>query len=115
MGGAITTADATRPKIRFEIQASTDPAWMVSELYGISEQTVLKYRKGDGVHDRSHTAHRLQTSLTSAQKAVAVSLRKTLLVSLDDSLTVMRKFLNPDVSRARLDLVPSATWPTQPS
>jgi hypothetical protein len=55
------------------------------------------------VNDRSHTAHRLQTTLTPAQEAVAVALRKTLLVSLDDLLAVVRGFLNPDVSRSGLD------------
>ena len=30
----------TTPKIRAAIQASTEPAWMVAERYGISEQTV---------------------------------------------------------------------------
>ncbi|MBL3587617.1 IS481 family transposase, partial [Rhodovulum sulfidophilum] len=29
----------TTPRIRAAIQASTDPAWMVAERYGISEQT----------------------------------------------------------------------------
>ena len=67
----------TTPKIRAAIQASTEPAWMVAERYGISEQTVWKWRKRDSVHDRSHTAHRLQSTLTPAQEAVAVSLRKT--------------------------------------
>ena len=36
----------TTPKIRAAIQASADPAWMVAERYGISEQTVWKWRKG---------------------------------------------------------------------
>ena len=57
----------TTPKIRAAIQASTEPAWMVAERYGISEQTVWKWRKRDSVHDHSHTAHRLQSTLTSAQ------------------------------------------------
>ena len=47
--------------------------------------------------------HRLQTTLTPAQEAVAVALRKTLLVSLDDLLAVVREFLNPNVSRSGLD------------
>jgi len=55
------------------------------------------------VHDRSHTPHELQTTLTPAQEAVAVVLRKTLLVSLDDLLAVVREFLNPEVSRSGLD------------
>ncbi|MFT4961593.1 MAG: hypothetical protein ACI92Z_002685 [Paracoccaceae bacterium] len=53
--------------------------------------------------DRSHMAHRLQTTLTPAQDAVAVALRKTLLVSLDDLLAVVREFLNPDILRPGLD------------
>ena len=92
----------TTPKIRAAIQASSEPAWMVAERYGISEQTVWKWRKRDSVHDRSHTAHRLQTTLTPAQEAVAVSLRRTLLLALDDLLCVVREFLNPNVSRSGL-------------
>lgn len=68
---------------------------MVAERYGISEQTVWKWRNRDSVHDRSHTVHRLQTTLTPAQEAVAVSL--------DDLLSVVREFLNPHVSRSGLD------------
>ena len=93
----------TTPKIRAAIQASTEPAWTVAERYGISEETVWKWRNRDSVHDRSHTAHRLQTRLTPAQEVVAVELRRTLLLPLDDLLAVVREFLNPDVSRSGLD------------
>ena len=93
----------TTPKIRAAIQASDEPAWIVAERHGTSEQTVWKWRKRDSVEDRSHTPHRLQTTLTPAQEAVAVALRKTLLVSLDDLLAVVREFLNPNASRSGLD------------
>ena len=93
----------TTPKIRAVIQASNEPAWVLAERHGTTEQTVWKWRKRDSVHDRSHTPHRLQTTLTPAQEAVAVALRKTLLVSLDDLLAVVREFLNPNVSRSGLD------------
>ena len=93
----------TTPKIRAAIQASSEPAWLVAQRYGISEQTVWKWRGRDDVHDRSHTPHRLQTTLTSAQEAVAVALRKALLLPLDDLLAVVREFLNPHVSRSGLD------------
>ncbi len=46
---------------------------------------------------------RLKTTLTPAQEAVAVVLRTTLLVSIDDLLAVVREFLNPQVSRSGLD------------
>ncbi len=35
----------TTPRIRAEIQASTEPAWIVGQRFGISEQTVWKWRK----------------------------------------------------------------------
>ncbi len=93
----------TTPKTRAAIQASDEPAWVLAERYGTTEQTVLKWRGRDSVHDRSHTPHRLQTVMTPAQEAVAVELRKTLLVPLDDLLSVVREFLNPAVSRSGLD------------
>ena len=93
----------TTPKVRAAIQASDEPAWVLAERHGTTEQTVWKWRKRDGVEDRSHTPHRLQTTLTPAQEAVAVVLRKMLLVSLDDLLAVVREFLNPNVSRSGLD------------
>jgi transposase-like protein len=95
---------STTPKIRAAIQANTEPAWMVAERYGISEQTVWKWRNRDDVHDRSHTPHKLQTTLTPPQEAVAVALRKTLLLPLDDLLAVVREFLNPHVSRSGLNI-----------
>lgn len=49
------------------------------------------------------TPHNLQTTLTPAQEAVVVQLRRLLLLPLDDLLAVTREFLNPDVSRSGLD------------
>jgi transposase-like protein len=93
----------TTPKIRAASQASNEPAGILAERHGTTEQTVWKWRKRDSVQDRSHTPHRLQTTLTPAQEAVAVVLRETLLVSLDDLLAVVREFLNPNVARSGLD------------
>jgi len=50
--------------------------------------------------DRSHTPHRLQTTLTPAQEAVAVALLKALLVSLDD-LLALAIVLEPMAHKAR--------------
>ena len=47
---------------------------------------MYKWKHRDSFHDRSHTPRRLQTRLTPAQEAVAVALRRTLLISLDDPL-----------------------------
>ena len=55
---------------------------------------MFKWKHLASVHDRSHRPHRVQTALTPAQEAVAVALRRTLLVSLDDLLAVVREFLD---------------------
>ncbi len=93
----------TTPKVRAAIQASDDAATALAERFGVTAQTIYNWRKRDSVEDRSHTPHRLQTTLTPAQEAVAVALRKALLVSLDDLVAVVREFLNPNASRSGLD------------
>ena len=93
----------TTPKVRALIQASTEPASVLAERHGTTVLTVYKWRHRDSVYDRSHTPHHLQTTLTPAQEEVAVVLRRSLLLSLDDLLSVVREFLNPDVSRSGLD------------
>jgi transposase-like protein len=93
----------TTPKVRAAIQASDEAASALAERFGTTEQTVYKWKHRDSVHDRSHTPHRLQMTLTPPQEAVAVSLRTTLLVSLADLLAVVREFLNPNASRSGLD------------
>ena len=90
----------TTPKVRATIQASDAPASHLAERFGTTEQTVYKWRHRDGVWDRSHTPKRLQTTLTPAQEAVAVALRRTLLVSLDD-LLALAIVLEPMAHKAR--------------
>jgi hypothetical protein len=93
----------TTPKVRAAIQSSDASASVLAERYGVTEPTIYKWRNRNSVDDRSHTPQRLQTTLTPAQEAVALALRKTLLVSLDDPLSVVREFLNPNASRSGLD------------
>ena len=89
--------------MRAAIQASLEPASVLAARFAASEQTANTWKHRDSVHDRSHTPRRLQTTLTPAQEAVAAVLRKTLLMSIDDLLAVVREFLNPEVSRSGLD------------
>tara|TARA_R110002111_G_scaffold197333_2_gene263074 strand:+ start:631 stop:1131 length:501 start_codon:yes stop_codon:yes gene_type:complete len=86
------------PNGRATIQASKDAGTVLAERFGVTPQSVYKWRKRDCVEDRSHTPHRRQAKLTSAQEAVA--LPKTLLVSLRDLLAVVLGFLNPPASRS---------------
>ncbi len=93
----------TTPKIRRYIQESKLSHPALAKELGISIDTVRRWRKRDNVQDGSHTAHRLQTTLTKEQEAVVVELRRSLLLPLDDLLVVTREFICPDVSRSGLD------------
>ncbi len=93
----------TTPALRAEIAASSETAPVLAQRYGITEQTVYKWKKREVFGDRSHTAHHLQTVLTPAQETVVVHLRRTLLLPLDDLLAVTREFICPHVSRSGLD------------
>jgi transposase InsO family protein len=93
----------TTPAVRAEIAASLEPVSVLARRHNITEATVRKWRARSEFQDRPHTAHHLQTQLTPAQEVIAVYLRRSLLLSLDDLLVVTREFLCPSVSRSGLD------------
>lgn len=62
----------TTPAVRAEVAASDETASVLAWLYGITEQTVYKWKKRPVFGNRSHAAHRLQTVLTPAQEIVVV-------------------------------------------
>jgi transposase InsO family protein len=93
----------TTPAIRAEIASSADSAASLAQRFGITEATVYKWKKRTSFQDCSHTAHRLQTTLTPAQERVVVELRRTLLLPLDDLLAVTREFICAKATRSGLD------------
>lgn len=93
----------TTPAVRAEIAASTAGASALASQFGVTAATIYKWKSRQTFGDRSHTAHRLQTTLTPAQEAVVVELRRMLLLPLDDLLAITREFLCADVSRSGLD------------
>jgi hypothetical protein len=56
------------PKVRAAIQASDEPAAVLADRYGTTEQTIYKWRHRDSVEDRDHTPHLLQTTLRAERK-----------------------------------------------
>ena len=92
----------TTPRIRAEIQVSKEPMRVLAQRFGVSVSTIARWKKRASVHDASHTPHRLQTTLTPAQESIVLVLRKSLGLSLDDLLAVVREFIHPTISRAAL-------------
>lgn len=64
----------TMPKVRAAIQASDEAGTVLAERFGVTPQSIYKWRKRDTIEDRSNTPQKLQTTLTPAQEAVAVAL-----------------------------------------
>lgn len=93
----------TTPAIRKAIQEATGTDAELMQRFGVGRSTIRRWRKRDSTADRSHTAHRLQTTLNAAQEALVVYLRSHLLLSLDDLLAVVREFIEPAMSRSALD------------
>lgn len=92
----------TTPKVREEIKASSLSPAQLAKKYNITIPTAQKWQQRDSVKDRSHRPHNLNTTLTPGQELVVVTLRETLLLSLDDLLVITQQFINPDVSRSGL-------------
>lgn len=93
----------TTPRTRAEIHSSKAPLATVAELYNITEATARKWRTRQDMQDRSHRPNKLSTTLTPAQEALVVELRRTLLLPLDDLLAITHEFINTEASRSGLD------------
>lgn len=99
--------------VRAALQLSSECPAVLAARHGIAWTTARKWqdrgRSLDGaravgeVHDRSHTAHRLQITLSEAQGALVVYMRQSLQLPLDNLVAVTREFISPKASRSALD------------
>ena len=62
----------TTPAICRAVRGSREPAVVLAKPYGISPKPVRRWRDGDGVEDRGHTAHRLQVIQGQQQRRAQV-------------------------------------------
>ncbi len=63
----------TTPRIRALIQASDEPQTVLARRFGMTVETIARWKHRDSTLDRSHTTHRLQTILTLGQEAIVVT------------------------------------------
>lgn len=94
----------TTPRTRAELQSESPElsSHALAKRYGVTAPTVRKWRSRDSTADRSHRPDTLRCTMSPAQEAVAMAIRETLWLPLDDLLVVVREFLNPAVSRSGL-------------
>ena len=78
----------TTPRTRAEIKASPATVTALAERYNMTVSAARKWKLREDPQDRSHRPHKPATTLTPAQEVLAVELRRTLLLPLDDLLVV---------------------------
>ena len=91
----------TTPVTRAEIARSDEPSSALASRYGISTETVRKWRKRGAADclDRSTRPHRLPWKASEEERAIVCALRRATNFPLDDLVFVLRHFLphlNPD-------------------
>jgi transposase InsO family protein len=90
----------TTPAVRVEIARSGEPSGVLAKRYGVSAETVRKWRKRGAADclDRSARPHRLPWKATDEERAVVCALRRSTNFALDDLTFVVAHFL-PHLNR----------------
>ena len=92
----------TTPKTRAYIQRSAGSVSQVARELGVSEPTVARWRSRAEVSDRSHRPHHIATTMTPLEESLAVELRTSVGLPLDDIVEVLRRCVNTKLSRSQI-------------
>src|SRR5215212_6649152 len=85
----------TTPAVRAEIARSGEASGVLAKRFGVSTETVRKWRKRgpEDCLDRSAKPHRLPWKATDEERAVVCALRRSTNFTLDDLTFVVTHFL----------------------
>ncbi len=90
----------TTPAVRAEIARSHEPTGVLAKRYGVSTETIRKWRKRgpEDCQDRSARPHKLPWKATEEERAIVCALRRSTGFPLDDITFVVTHFL-PHLNR----------------
>src|SRR5919112_5950885 len=90
----------TTPAVRAEIARSIEPTSVLARRYGVSTETIRKWRKRGAAdcQDRSSRPHKLPWKATEEERAIVCALRRATGFPLDDLTFVVSHFL-PHLNR----------------
>src|ERR687897_1879013 len=90
----------TTPAVRAEIAGSTQPTGELARRFGVSTETIRKWRKRGAAdcRDRSSRPHTLPWKASEDERAILYALRRATGFPLDDLTFVVTHFL-PHLSR----------------
>ena len=90
---------ATNLNIRFQLQNTCGTNSEFAKKFNISCQTVSKWKNRDYQQDSSCKPLNIQYALTDLEKAIAISLRKSTWLPLDEVWEILLES-NPEISRS---------------
>jgi len=90
----------TTPAVRAEIARSSEPTGVLAKRFGVSTETIRKWRKRgpDDCQDRSARPHTLPWKASEEERAIVCALRRATGFPLDDLTFVVTHFL-PHLNR----------------
>jgi len=90
----------TTPAVRAEIARSSEPSGVLTRRFGVSSETIGKWRKRGPADCLDHSArpHKLPWKATQEERAVVCALRRATNFALDDLSFVVTHFL-PHLNR----------------
>ncbi|ACL59883.1 Integrase catalytic region [Methylobacterium nodulans ORS 2060] len=90
----------TTPAVRAEIARSAEPSGVLAKRYGVSTETIRKWRKRgpDDCQDRSARPHKLPWKASDEERAIVSALRRATGFPLDDLTFIVSHFL-PHLNR----------------
>ncbi len=97
---AIHPKARTTPAVRAEIARSREPTGVLAQRYGVSTETIRKWRKRghQDCQDRSSRPHKLPWKASEEERAIVCALRRSTGFPLDDLTFVVTHFL-PHLNR----------------
>jgi transposase-like protein len=97
---AIHANARTTPAVRTEIARSTEPTGVLAQRYGVSTETIRKWRKRGAADCQDHSSrpHKLPWKATEEERAIVCALRRATGFPLDDLTFVVTHFL-PHLNR----------------
>ena len=97
---AIHANARTTPAVRTEIARSTEPSGVLAQRYGVSTETIRKWRKRGAADCQDHSSrpHKLPWKATEEERAIVCALRRATGFPLDDLTFVVTHFL-PHLNR----------------
>ena len=92
----------TTPAVRAEIARSTEPTGVLAQRYGVSTETIRKWRQRgpQDCHDHSSRPHKLPWKASEEERAIVCALRRATGFPVDDLTFVVSHFL-PHLNRTR--------------